>query len=105
MDVDQWLSLNAATDPVYNCIVTSAEKHLSASVSNTIQQIYLGTELDRGKNGALLFNAANNGVGISPEHDEKGLITPEIQALVDTALAGMADGTLVTCPETCGTAE
>ena len=43
VDVDQWLSLNAATDPTYGCIVTSAEKHLSASVQDTIQQIICGT--------------------------------------------------------------
>jgi basic membrane protein A and related proteins len=105
VDVDQWLSLNAASDPAYGCIVTSAEKHLSASVSATIQQIYLQADLGLDNFGALHFNAANNGIGLSPEQDEKGLITEDIQALVDAALAGMADGTLVTCPETCGTAQ
>jgi len=106
VDVDQWQSLSAGTDPTYGCIVTSAEKHLSASVSNTIQQIYLGNDLGLDPFGALHFNAANAGIGISPEQDDKGLITPEIQAAVDAALAGMADGSVVTCPpDSCGTAQ
>ena len=105
VDVDQWLSLNAANDPTYGCIVTSAEKHLSDSVSATIQQIYLGNDLGLDAFGSLHFNAANDGIGLAPEADGKSLITPDIQALLDTAMAGMADGTLVTCPENCGTAQ
>jgi basic membrane protein A len=104
VDVDQWLSLSADTDPTYNCIVTSAEKHLSASVSNVIQQIYLGNDLGLDQFGSVHFNASNNGIGVSPEHDGKDLITPEIQALLDAALAGMQDGSLVTCPDNCGSA-
>ena len=105
VDVDQWLSLLADTDPTYQCIVTSAEKHLSSSVSETMKQIYLGGTLGVDPFGALHFNAANDGIGISPEHDGKGLITPDIQTLLDTALAAMqADPPLVTCPaDTCGT--
>jgi basic membrane protein A len=105
VDVDQWLSLNAETDSTYSCIVTSAEKHLAASVSNTIQQIYLGADLGLDPFGSLHFNAANAGIGVSPEHDTKALITPEIQAAIDTATAGMADGSLTTCPDNCGTAQ
>ena len=37
VDVDQWLSLAADTDPTYGCIVTSAEKQLR----------YLGSEHDQ----------------------------------------------------------
>ncbi len=105
VDVDQWLSLNADNDPTYQCIVTSAEKHLSNSVSNTIQQIYLGTDLGLDQFGSLHFNATNDGIGVSPEHDGKGLITPDIQTLLDTALAGMQDGSLQTCPDNCGSAQ
>jgi len=103
VDVDQWLSLNADADPTYNCIVTSAEKHLSSSVQATIGQIASGADLGTDPFGALHFNAANDGIGVSPEADGKGLITPEIQGLIDAALAGMKDGSLTTCPETCGT--
>jgi basic membrane protein A len=102
VDVDQWLSLNAASDPTYGCIVTSAEKHLSDSVSSTIQQIYLGTPLGLDASGALHFNAANGGIGIAPEGDGKGLITTDIQTAIDNATAAMAAGTLTTCPSNCG---
>lgn len=105
VDVDQWGSLNAASDPTYGCIVTSAEKHLSASVSAVIQQIYLAqssADLGLDQFGSLHFNAANGGIGVSPEQDGKGLITEDIQAALDAALAGMADGSITSCPETCG---
>ncbi len=102
VDVDQWLSLSADTDPTYSCIVTSAEKHLATSVQDTINQIADGTVAPTG--GVLVFDANNDGIGISPENSGAGLITAEIQGLVDAAIAGMQDGTVVTCPETCGTA-
>ena len=106
VDVDQWLSLSAATDPTYSCIVTSAEKHLSDSVSNTIQQIYLGNDLGLDPFGALHFNAANGGIGVAPEQDGKGLITADIQTLLDTATTAMsAVPPLVTCPANCGSAQ
>ena len=101
VDVDQWLSLNAASDPTYGCILTSAEKHLSASVSATILKVAAGT-VQQGPDGALHFNAANNGIGVSPEQDGKGLITPDIQAQIDQALSDMQNGTIKTCPDTCG---
>ena len=105
VDVDQWLSLSADTDATYNCIVTSAEKHLSSSVSAVIGQIATASLPALDKSGALHFNATNNGIGVSPEHDGKGLITPAIQTLLDTALAGMKAGTLTTCPTNCGSAQ
>jgi basic membrane protein A len=102
VDVDQWLSLSADTDPTYDCIVTSAEKHLATSVQDTINQIADGSVAPTG--GVLVFDANNDGIGISPENSGAGLITPEIQALIDAAIAGMQDGSVVTCPETCGSA-
>lgn len=102
VDVDEWISLSAATDATYGCIVTSAEKHLSDSVSATIEQLYLGKALGLDALGSLHFNAANGGIGVSTEHDGKGLITPAIQTLLDTATSGMAAGTLTTCPSNCG---
>ena len=99
VDVDQWLSLAADTTPTYNCIVTSAEKHLSSSVEQTIQAIAGGTAVG----GVATFDANNDGIGVSPEHDGLGLITPAIEALLDTALQGMKDGTVVSCPaDSCG---
>ena len=99
VDVDQWLSLQADTNPGYQCLVTSAEKNLQLTVAEQIGKIAAGTAAG----GDVLFNAANDGVGISPEHGSEGLITAEIQGLVDDAIAAMkATPPLVTCPETCG---
>jgi len=98
VDVDEYLSLNAATTPGYGCILTSAEKHLSVSVESAIQQIAAGSA----KGGNVLYNAANDGIGIAPF---TGTVTvpAAIQTDVTTALAGMQAGTLTTCPSTCGT--
>jgi basic membrane protein A len=99
VDVDQWLSLNADTTPTYQCIVTSAEKKLQSTVSAQIQLIVGGTA----KGGDVLFNAANDGIGYSPDHQNPPKMTSEIQAAVDAALEAMqADPPLVTCPDNCG---
>jgi hypothetical protein len=85
--------------------VTSAEKHLSSSVQSTIDQIAAGTPPTTDAFGAIHFNASNDGIGISPEHDGKGLITDQIMGLVNTALDGMKAGTVKTCPDKCGTVQ
>jgi basic membrane protein A and related proteins len=95
VDVDQALSYpNAA-----KCIVTSAEKHLQLATGTVIQEVVSGQKIA----GDVLFNAATNGIGASPGHDLASLITPDIQAKVDAAMAAMVAGTLKTCPDTgCG---
>jgi basic membrane protein A and related proteins len=96
VDVDQWVSIGA---PDNSCIITSAEKHVLSAVSQAIVGV-------AGKNlaaGDVLFNAANDGIGVSPFHDAASMFGPEVQAALDTALAGMKAGTLQTCPTTgCG---
>ncbi len=99
VDVDQWLSLQADTNPTYQCIVTSAEKKLQTTVSAQIQSIVEGTA----QAGDVLFNAANDGIGYSPDHQNPPKITTEIQDAVDAALEEMkADPPLQTCPDNCG---
>jgi basic membrane protein A len=94
VDVDQYLSYPNA-DP---CIVTSAEKHLSNAVEAAIKAINDGTI----KAGNTLFNAANNGIGISPYHGKDSLISADLQAKLNDAIAKMKAGTLQTCPAKCG---
>ena len=99
VDVDQWLSLKADTNAAYQCIVTSAEKHLQLTVANQIVAIAGGGV----KGGDVLFNAANEGIGISPDHQTPPKITSDIQSKVDAALTQMkATPPLVTCPTPCG---
>src|SRR5712691_4417763 len=96
VDVDQYISYPSA-DP---CIVTSAEKHLSNSVEQAIKALDAGN-ITPGDN---LFNAANDGIGLSPFHDKSSLISADLQAKLTAALAAMKAGTLQTCPATCGQA-
>jgi basic membrane lipoprotein Med (substrate-binding protein (PBP1-ABC) superfamily) len=79
--------------------VTSAEKHLSNAVQQTIAAIAGGSA----KGGISKFNAANNGVGYSPFHNTSMTLPSDLQGKLDTALAAMKAGTLTTCPAKCGT--
>lgn len=90
VDVDQYQSYAASQA----CILTSAEKHLSVSVSSAIQEISAKTA----KGGVVFFNAKNDGIGVSPFYDAASKLPADIQATLDKALAGMKDGTVVTCP-------
>lgn len=94
VDVDQALSYpNAA-----KCIVTSAEKKLAKSLAFDIQQIAAGTM----KPGDDHWDAARDGIGLSPFHDFDSQISADLKAKLDQALAGMKAGTLKTCYDKCG---
>jgi basic membrane protein A len=88
VDVDQYLSYPDAKA----CIVTSAEKKLSNAVEAAIQRIPAKTDVG----GTITNDASNDGVGLAPYYDFASLITPEIQAKIDAALAGMKDGSIKT---------
>src|SRR5450759_2674397 len=90
VDVDQYLSYPTAD----KCIVTSAEKHLSSAVNQTITAISKGTAAG----GVSKYNAANDGIGISPFHNTAITIPADVQGKLDAALAAMKAGTLTTCP-------
>jgi basic membrane protein A len=90
VDVDQHESYAASQA----CILTSAEKHLSVSVSNSIQQIALGTA----KGGVVFYDAKNDGIGVAKFYDAASKLPADIQTKIDAALAGMKDGSIKTCP-------
>ncbi|MFN8621815.1 MAG: BMP family ABC transporter substrate-binding protein [Chloroflexota bacterium] len=94
VDVDQYLSTPDA-DP---CLLTSAEKKLSNAVSQLIVAVADGTD----QGGNAFFSASNDGIGLAPFYDQAALITPEIQSAIDTATAGLADGSVDPCaPNAC----
>ena len=95
VDVDEYQSYPSAD----KCIVTSAEKHLSSAVNQTIKLIAGGTA----KGGISKFDAKNDGIGISAFDMTKFNLPSDFQGKLDAALAGMKDGSLKTCPDTCGT--
>ena len=90
VDVDQHESYPASQA----CILTSAEKHLAVSVSNSIQQISAKTA----KGGLVFYNAANDGIGLAPFYDAASKLPTDIQTKIDAAIAGMKDGSVITCP-------
>ena len=94
VDVDQHESYPASAE----CILTSAEKHLALSVSESIKGIAAGTA----KGGLAFFNAANDGIGVSPFYDAESKLPSDIQTTLDTAFAGLADGSIDSCPDNCG---
>ena len=88
VDVDQALSVPS----VAKCLVTSAEKKLKDTVQAVVASVADGSF----KAGTVTYDASSTpqAIGISPYHDNAALITPEIQAKVDQALADMKAGTL-----------
>ena len=95
VDVDQFLSYPNAD----KCLVTSAEKHLQKAVDpRSIKGIAAGTA----KGGIALFNATNDGIGVSPFHDMASAVPADIQAKLDAALAGDEGGHARDLPGDCG---
>jgi basic membrane protein A len=94
VDVDQAVSLPNLS----KCIVTSAEKKLVA----TVTAVVLSVASDTFKPGTVAYNAASDpqAIGLSDYHDNAALITPDIQAKVDAALAGLKDGSVDPCAPT-----
>lgn len=95
VDVDQ-----APAFPDLKCVVTSAEKHLALAISAAIVRISKGTD----KGGNIVNDAKSDpvGVGISDFHDLKSMMTPDLQAKIDAALAGLKDGSIDPCkPQAC----
>jgi basic membrane protein A len=99
VDVDQFVSYTADD----KCILTSAEKHLSAAVDQAIKALNAaltgGTAVTA---GPLTFDATNDGVGVSDFHTNSSAVPSDLQGKLDAALAAMKAGTLTTCPTDCG---
>ncbi len=94
VDVDQHLS----TPESDACIVTSAEKKLTKAVSDAIQRVADGSA----KGGTVPLDITTDSIGLSPFYDFASLITPDIQAKIDAAIAGLKDGSVDACtPNPC----
>ncbi len=95
VDVDQFLSYPNAD----KCLITSAEKHLANAVDQVIKAIADGSQ----KPGVAHFDASNDGIGVSPGHDNASAWPSDLQSKLDAAVQGMKDGSVKTCPDTgCG---
>ena len=90
VDVDQWISLPDQAQ----CIVTSAEKHLSMAVREGIEAFAGGST----RAGNVFYGADNDGIGTSPYYQFDGnVITDEIKTAVTDAFDAMAAGDLDPC--------
>lgn len=89
VDVDQF---NSSPDH-QDCLVTSAEKKIIAAITAAIERVADGSAVG----GNVSNDATNGGIGLAPYHNFEDLITPEIQAAIDDALAGLADGSIDPC--------
>lgn len=89
VDVDQFVS----TPEYAKCIVVSAEKKLQKNVSDMIVKAAAG-ELPA---GGIKLDITTDDVGLSSFHDFQSLVTPELQAALDTATAGLKDGSIQAC--------
>lgn len=88
VDVDQVETLPNLS----GCIVTSAEKKLKDTVQAVVASVAAGKFVA----GTVSYNAASTppAIGLAPFHGMESMITPEIQAKLDEAMAAMASGTL-----------
>jgi basic membrane protein A and related proteins len=88
VDVDQVETLPNLS----GCIVTSAEKKLKDTVQAVVESVASGDF----QAGTVSYNAAADppAIGLAPYHELESLITPEIQAKLDEAMAAMASGEL-----------
>jgi basic membrane protein A len=89
VDTDQYLS----SPNVAKCIVTSAEKKIVAAITAAIERVADGSAVG----GNITGDATNGGIGLAPYHDFEDLITSDIQAAIDAALADLAAGTVDPC--------
>lgn len=89
VDVDQFVSVPETAQ----CTFVSAEKKLKKNVSDMIVKIADGTA----PAGGVKLDITTEDVGLSSFHDFQDQVTPELQAALDAAVAGLKDGSVVPC--------
>jgi len=97
VEVDQRNSLS--DDPAATkCLVTSAMNSYATSVAAAIMRVADGTA----PAGTIKQNLTNGGVALAPFNEFASLITPDIQARIDSAIASLANGSIKACVEEAG---
>jgi basic membrane lipoprotein Med (substrate-binding protein (PBP1-ABC) superfamily) len=88
VDVDQYNTY----PEVQSALISSAMKNVDVAVYN-----YLKSVGDKSvKAGALTANIQNGGVGLAPFHDWDSKIPADVKAKIQTATAGLKDGSIKT---------
>jgi basic membrane protein A len=92
VDVDQY-----PQQPEFQaCLLTSAEKRLAHATSLAIQRWF--TDRPGFQSGLYLNDASNGGIGLAPIRNVE--VPAALQAALDEAYAGLADGTVDPCAPT-----
>ena len=86
VDTDQYLTLPS----VQKCIVSSATKNVMGAVRDALLRI----ASDQFKPGFHTDDASTNGIGLAPFHDQDSKVSAETKTLLETTLAGLADGSI-----------
>jgi basic membrane protein A len=87
VDTDQYETLPS----VQECIVSSATKNIVEAVKNSLLRI----AQDQFTPGFHTDDASTNGIALAPFHDQDANVPAEVKTLLDTTLAGLADGSIV----------
>jgi len=86
VDTDQFLTLPS----VQKCIVSSATKNVMGAVRDALLRI----ASDQFKPGFHTDDASTSGIGLAPFHDQDSKVSAETKTLLETTLAGLADGSI-----------
>jgi len=86
VDTDQYLTLPS----VQKCIVSSATKNVMGAVRDALLRI----ASDQFKPGFHTDDASTDGIGLAPFHDQESKVSAETKTLLETTLAGLADGSI-----------
>ena len=88
VDTDQALTLPEAAP----CLVSSATKNIVGAVSGSLLRIGTG----KFAAGVHVDDAKTGGIALAPFHDNADKVSQETETLLETTLAGLADGSIKT---------
>jgi basic membrane protein A len=93
VDQDEYVTtFQNGSAPGADKILSSAIKRVDVAVFTAIKEAQEGSF----EGGTAVFSAANEGVGLAPFHDADAAIPAEIKTLIETTVAGLADGSIKT---------
>ncbi|MFQ5433885.1 MAG: BMP family ABC transporter substrate-binding protein, partial [Anaerolineae bacterium] len=77
---------------IASSLITSAQKNMDVAAGKAVEDFAAGNL----KGGIVTGTVANGGIGLAPYHDWDGQISAECKAAVDSAAAGLSDGSIST---------
>ena len=87
-NTDQYRSLPEAQ----RCLLSSVVKGIAPAVRDALIRIAMG----KATSGITTGTASNNAIGYAPFYDNADRVSSDVEALLRTTLAGLADGSITT---------